>query len=165
MPAESREHKGLKRQRKSVDHCRPECESALLDEVTIAMVMSDDYGHDLGSHVQDFIFLKKCVMSKLCAESLLSPNDTVDVFENGRSFKVLEPQWYQSITTLDSDHFMFTEDHDDSIGGICRGCFYECEGNAVSGSGSDVWYKVTPQLHAFCTTFHEEVCALVDAFP
>ena len=88
MPAESREHKGLKRQRKSVDHCRPECESALLDEVTIEMVMSDDYGNDLGSDVQEFIFLKKSVMPKLCAKSLLSPNDTVDIIENGRSFKV-----------------------------------------------------------------------------
>jgi hypothetical protein len=48
---------------------------------------------------------------------------------------------------------MFTgrDNYDPAHGdAACRGLFYECDGNAVSGSGGEVWYKVVPELVAFC---------------
>ena len=79
---------------------------------------------------------------------ILQPEDTINIFERGASIKVLEPQWYRSVTTLDRTHFMFSESHDD---GGCAGMFYAHEGNAVSGSGCDKWYKISPELLEFCS--------------
>eukprot|EP00966_Prymnesium_polylepis_P118175 2732205-Prymnesium_polylepis.1 len=87
---------------------------------------------------------------------ILQPEDTINIFERGASIKVLEPQWYRSVTTLDRTHFMFSESHDDEG---CTGMFYEHEGNAVSGSGCDKWYKMSPELVEFCSNLNRQIRA------
>ena len=104
--------------------------------------------------------LKEDTMRAAC---LLQPKDTVAIYERGASFKVLPPQLYEAVVTLDADHFMFSEQRRDggfALGHECAGLFYDDDGNAVSGSGCDVWYKVSAELIEFCTKVDKEARAL-----
>ena len=95
---------------------------------------------------------------KMRRTCVLQSEDTVAIDERGASFQVLEPPRYASITTLDRTHHMFSDRGDSDE---CRGLFDEDQdGNAVSGSGSDVWYKVSDELVAFCTRVDKEARAI-----
>ena len=107
-------------------------------------------------------FFEDKEMNSLC---LLTGKDTIDIVERGRSVRVLEPQTYCSVTTLDKTHRMFDKTHrmfdSEYDPKYCRG-FFSCDdddGIAVSGSGddADVWYKVSPTLVEFCRQLRDEV--------
>ena len=93
---------------------------------------------------------------------LLQPKDTIAIYKHGASIKVLAPQAYREVDTLDVDDDMFSDQHEFKGHGEfeCAGLFYEHDGNAVSGSGSDVWYKVSDELIEFCTGLDEEARAI-----
>ena len=103
---------------------------------------------------------------KLRVACILQPSDTCAVRATGAKIKVLEPQGYAGVTTLGRSHLMFTnasldEEEVCSDANGCAGLFYTCdEGNAVSGSGGDVWYKVGPKLVGLCTRLDAEANAL-----
>jgi len=97
----------------------------------------------------------KSILRKKC---ILQPKDTKLIYAGKKSLQVIEPQYYDKISTLDKNHFMFSDD--DAEDG-CRGHFSPDEhGNARSGSG--IWYKVCPELIAFCNDLDLKVRALSD---
>ena len=89
---------------------------------------------------------------------VLQPEDTCAVVEANKSFSVIEPQQYSRVTTLDRSHYMFEEAREPDS--MCCGLFYEHDGNAVSGSGGDLWFKLCDELVEFCTTVDRQACAL-----
>ena len=100
---------------------------------------------------------------KLRVACILQPSDTFAIRAKGARIKVLAPQAYSGITTLDNSHYMFTDaTSDDEHMTGCAGLFsMSDEGNAVSGSGGDAWYKVGPKLVDFCTQLDSKATALV----
>ena len=134
-----------------------DAEDALVVKMIGVMHRADDYGSDLAQgHVcmaREKFFEDK-EMKSLC---LLTGKDTIDIVARGRSVRVLEPQTYCSVTTLDKTHRMFDSECEEEK--YCRG-FFSCDdddGIAVSGSGDDVWYKVSPTLVEFCRQLRDEV--------
>ena len=90
-------------------------------------------------------------------DAYLTMGDVKRIKEQGETVRVLEPQVYRSVTVLGRDNFMFSDD------GATRkeyGYFYGMKGHrfvtspsevtgdcfAVSGTGADAWYKLTPSL-------------------
>ena len=141
-----------------------DAEDALVVKMIGVMHDADDYlaqGHmcmatKKGHHVcmARKKFFEDKEMRSLC---LLTGKDTIDIMERGRSVRVLEPQTYCSVTTLDKTHSMFDSEYEAEK--YCRG-FFSCDdddGIAVSGSGDDVWYKVSPTLVEFCRQLRDEV--------
>ena len=80
---------------------------------------------------------------------LLTISDLNNIIKNGDAINVLEPQQYNSISTLDLKHFMFEllgqDDEVDKFG------YFRDDGGgiAVSGSGDDVWLKANEKLYNF----------------
>ena len=134
-----------------------DAEDALVVKMIGVMHRADDYGSDLAQgHVcmARKKFFEDKEMKSLC---LLTGKDTIDIMERGRSVRVLEPQTYCSVTTLDKTHRMFDSECEEEK--YCRG-FFSCDdddGIAVSGSGGDEWYKVSPTLVEFCRQLRDEV--------
>jgi hypothetical protein len=91
---------------------------------------------------------------------ILQPKDTVKAFKGKQSFMVIEPQLYNRVTTLYKNHEMFDDDEREDG---CRGLFSQDEhGNAVSGSGDDIWYKHCAEFEDFCLNIVLQVTALTD---
>jgi len=114
------------------------------------MCMATKKGHHVCMARKKFFEDKE--MNSLC---LLTGKDTIDIMERGRSVRVLEPQTYCSVTTLDKTHRMFDSECEEEE--YCRGLFSCRHGIAVSGSGDDEWYKVSPTLVEFCRQLRDEV--------
>ena len=111
------------------------------------------YDSNWSEEVQEYIDMAK---EKLPNDCFLTPRDTIDIKENGKAIRVIEPQDYSSVSTIDATNFMFNGKSDDDN---CSGYFYEFDDKAVSGSGADVWYKVTPSLVEFCRQLDCEVAS------
>ena len=131
------------------------------DEMVVLKVMStsryfgsyegqNEYVAVAKEQLHDDEDLRKCC--------ILQSEDTERIYMHGEAIRVLEPQCYDAVSTLDKSSYMFHSN--DDWAGVCYGAFREEDGNAVSGSGGDHWYKITPELVAFCKRVDAQARAL-----
>eukprot|EP00966_Prymnesium_polylepis_P056623 1310137-Prymnesium_polylepis.1 len=76
---------------------------------------------------------------------------------------VVARQYYEHVVRLDRHHSIFNAvSYDDND---CAGAFYMLSksGIAVSGTGSNIWYKISPELIAFCRAVDARACAMTTA--
>ena len=115
------------------------------DEALLIKYLGHD--SDWSKEVQDHINMSK---EKLPINCYLTPRDTIDIKENGKAIRVIEPQSYVRISTMDATHNMFYGESDDDN---CRGYFHEYNGLAVSGSGDDL-LRLRLRLESADNLFH-----------
>ena len=97
----------------------------------------------------------------------LQLSDVKNIWQNDAKFMVLPPQSYGTVLTLDrsDDRFQWACDGEAEKDPEFTGCFHGTgyDDTAVTGSGSDVWYKVTPTLVDWAAAVDEEARALASA--
>ena len=121
-----------------------------VDEVEVVEAFRDAFGRMFTRGGEDWL-------NAIPTDAHLTLGD-VRRIKQGETIRVLEPQRYQSIVMLSSDHMMFESDS-------AYGYFYGQDGDsfvdtpslktlderddhylAVSGSGAEHWYKITESL-------------------
>ena len=132
------------------------------DDDVVVRVLSNSYETELQEKFVQTATRALTEDARLRDACLLQPRDTEQVYVHNATLRVVKPQAYERVSTLRRTSSVFTSPYGDypSDDG-CYGSFFVYNGNAVTGSGSDEWYKVTPELVDFCKTVDQQACALV----
>lgn len=96
----------------------------------------------------------------------LQLSDVKDIWQNGATYKVVPPQCYEVVMTLDrsDNNFRWACDGKAEKDPEFMGCFYDGLFNDTAVTGSrEVWYKVTPTLVEWATAVDEEARGLASA--
>ena len=136
------------------------------EEALLVKVLDYSYTLDLPEKVQEHVRMAKEKLETdpvMVGTCFLTPEDTVNIFDRGHTIRVLRPQAYDGVSALDASDLMFKHCRDERED--CRGLFYASNGKAVSGSGADVWYKVSHALVKFCRELDDEVASFFSANP
>ena len=92
-------------------------------------------------------------ITNLPIDSQLTLEEVRDIYNNNEEIYVLEPQSYDNLTKFNRSNFMYSEMRNNDSTHF--GLFYSLPGDdkAVSGSGSDDWYKLDKSLYDYILKF------------